>query len=1227
MDGHGWTEVQDPSSGRAYFYHAETGRSEWIRPAEMDATDDGGGDAVDHGWVEVEDAASGRTYFYHAATGRSEWTRPAEMGTSTLAAPGGGGQDALDGRGGGDAVDHGWAEVEDAASGRTYYWHASTGRSEWSRPAEMDQEPAAATLAERDEASDAENLVRDDDVSRAEQHAARDGIAKDATPWLKFPPPRTLLKCQIGSGSPRSCWMSLDVNSSELCCETRAGDEVTMRLSSGAEVTIPSPLEQPLAHCLEVREAPLSHNEREEPKRWRVFARSWPQLWEWFHAISALVKQVEAPKWGPLLCDLAEEFVRRVAWHEMLSQREDVLEDAAEFENARMIGRHRDGPWTCFVNDDEIRLVTAINDVRVLRAPAERTEELFSIAQAPVAVRVRKTQIVSLTSVRLHVEADDAWEVVDDEGLISTTAWQRGNLRVDGTRARLTWESFAETRDFCLDEQWEAALEAVDSVPCLKLCCDSDVIIRASAASFEELLRWLTTLAHLKIVTRGCTPSELSQLEVASKNQPDEATPGALDGDSSAALSKVAGEVERKLREIGVQEDWLAGIPEASVLRTHRVRLSNLNKQNHERLLKQMEHEEHLGSPASTPEAPETASPGPNPRTFGEPSHQTSPTRATSLAEWTPRYTQRHLSAVISSSMLIEHLKTSRSDAPDTPVVAPTSPDISQRPTESQLRAYGMMVDVLREQPATAVDMLTHLPKPLRGSCVRAIIHGVCCRFSSDAANLVTIVRIAAARCAASLSEAGMISLLLTANHADSHPSFAVLRELLSAVAERSDVVAYAERVLNFVQDHELEERGAGPQKFALRIVISIMQSLHDNIDSVPAVLAGVCQALRDTLFVPELQEASATRFFSSEHFLVEAILVSYLPAAFDNDWRFSLRPSEGAEQAKHSSSGNASKDGQHSSWRTAVLTHTTALLRTVILPAVWASDISLQQRGALASLQVVLRNCMERIHALPRVALSASRPEQMMDRVVMSFSDVRALHVALHLFGQSVTVTSALPDESADVEQIRLVLGELGDPSNHPQDDEWQGFLELDLKEKSSDGSSEDLIDECKWLLSKARTLLQVAAVEPDHANTLDEVSASMVTRAVRRLDLLQLSSLLEALCKKETLLKALLSEEKRLSTALQLAHVHRAELDLQAEHAQAHGLDSTHDLVKSRQTRSLYHQEEHLELKLQALSPCEQPAPEDSPGHVRIAPTSPLAVLLTTVFSPLSIAAQGCD
>ena len=1089
--------------------------------------------------------------------------------------------------------------------------------------AEMEQEPAAATLAERGGALDRHSYAETlNDVGRAEQHAAHDATGKDAA-WLKFTPPRTMLKCQIGDGNTRSCWVTLDVNSSELCCETRSGEEMTIFLSSGTEVTIPSPLEQPLAHCLELREAPPSHKERKQTKRWRVFARSSPQLFEWYIAISTLVKQVEAPSWNPQLCGLAEEFVRCIAWHEMLSQREDVMDNASEIESALETARHRGGLWTCFANDD-ILLITAINDVRVLRAPAERTEELFNIAKSPVTLRVRKTHFFQAINARVHIEANDAWEVVDDEGL-STTTWERGNLRVDGTRAQITWDHSDETREFRLDEQWEAALEAVAGVPCLRLCCASEVIIRASAVGLEELLRWLVQLAQVKFATRGATPSELCQLEVAGMHAEMTPGPGASDRDS-AALSKVVGEMETILREIGVHEDWLAGFPEASVLRTHRAELSRLNRLNHERILAQAQDEVFRGVPALTPEAPQTSSPASPPHhTSGEPSNEPSQRTAT-LAEWTPRYTQKHLDAVISTSTLIERLKASVSEP--TPVVAPEPPGIS--PTQSQLRAYGTMVFLLREQPATTVELLTHLPKPLRRSCVRAVVHGVCCRYSCDAARLVTIVRIAAARCAASLSETGVLSLLLTPGQDDSHSSFTVLRELLSTIAERAEVIAYAERVLSCVVNQEVEDRGAGPQKLALRLVIKIMQTLHDSIDSVPTVLVGVCQALRDTIVIPELKEASAARFFSTEHFLIEEIMVSHLPAAFANDWRFSLRPSEGAEQAKHTRSGNAS----NSSWRTAVLTHTTALLRTVMLPAVLTSDISLQQRGALASLQVVLRSCLEHIQALPRVVLPTSRfgprPEQMLGRVVLSYREVHALHVALHLLGKSLAVNSAPPDESA--EQVRLVLDKLGEPLNF-QDEEWQEYRFLELESKSYDDGDdgeirdeENFIEESKWLVGRAQTVLeQAAAVEPDHVNTLDEPTASMVTRAVRGFDFVQLSSLLDALREKKTRLKALLSEEKRLRTAVQLAHVHRSELDLLAEHNRTRGLDSVHDLVKSRQNSSLHHQEESLELKLQALFPGERPTPEDGPALVRIAPTSPLAVLLTTVFSPLSIAAQS--
>ena len=166
------------------------------------------------------------------------------------------------------------------------------------------------------------------------------------------------------------------------------------------------------------------------------------------------------------------------------------------------------------------------------------------------------------------------------------------------------------------------------------------------------------------------------------------------------------------------------------------------------------------------------------------------------------------------------------------------------------------------------------------------------------------------------------------------------------------------------------------------------MQTLHDSIDSVPTVLVGVCQALRDTIFVPELQEASATRFFSTEHFLIEEIMVSHLPL---------LSPMIGdslCSPARGRGTGEAHTQWQRVERRPAlVMAHGCAHAhdRTIAdrnPPGRFDLDISLQQRGALASLQVVLRSCLEHIHAAARGVVSVfGRPEQMMDRVVGELS------------------------------------------------------------------------------------------------------------------------------------------------------------------------------------------------------------------------------------------------
>ena len=49
-----WARLQDPSTGRPYFYNESTGESSWTCPLSA--------------WAEAVDPASGRTYFYNSAT-------------------------------------------------------------------------------------------------------------------------------------------------------------------------------------------------------------------------------------------------------------------------------------------------------------------------------------------------------------------------------------------------------------------------------------------------------------------------------------------------------------------------------------------------------------------------------------------------------------------------------------------------------------------------------------------------------------------------------------------------------------------------------------------------------------------------------------------------------------------------------------------------------------------------------------------------------------------------------------------------------------------------------------------------------------------------------------------------------------------------------------------------------------------------------------------------------
>lgn len=161
----GWKQVSDPSSGRIYYYNDQTGQTQWLRPegaakmplpaaaaggtgAEAGAEAGGAsGEGADcpppPGWRKIQDPASGKTYFWHQASGKTQWSRPE-------------GADAAEGRAGEDGASKegcvglagsketpaandetlppGWEKKFHPASKQYYYFHTATKERRWTKP-------------------------------------------------------------------------------------------------------------------------------------------------------------------------------------------------------------------------------------------------------------------------------------------------------------------------------------------------------------------------------------------------------------------------------------------------------------------------------------------------------------------------------------------------------------------------------------------------------------------------------------------------------------------------------------------------------------------------------------------------------------------------------------------------------------------------------------------------------------------------------------------------------------------------------------------------------------------------------------------------------------------------------------------------------------------------------------------------------------------------------------
>ena len=76
---------------------------------------EGEGEAIPEGWERVDDEASGKQYYYHTTSGATQWTIPEVADALSK------GKDPADA----------WVEIEDPESGKIYFFNEETGETSW----------------------------------------------------------------------------------------------------------------------------------------------------------------------------------------------------------------------------------------------------------------------------------------------------------------------------------------------------------------------------------------------------------------------------------------------------------------------------------------------------------------------------------------------------------------------------------------------------------------------------------------------------------------------------------------------------------------------------------------------------------------------------------------------------------------------------------------------------------------------------------------------------------------------------------------------------------------------------------------------------------------------------------------------------------------------------------------------------------------------------------------
>lgn len=140
-----WRQEKD-EDGDAFYTHIPTGRTQWAQPPGWEehlayVAEHGEGTGVvtggdDGNWEKMEDPETGRAYWYNTVTGQRTFNDPTGMGVAGMVTEGDVDSDDEEGEGDEDAskAANPWSQVLDEESGSYFWYNSETGESQWHEP-------------------------------------------------------------------------------------------------------------------------------------------------------------------------------------------------------------------------------------------------------------------------------------------------------------------------------------------------------------------------------------------------------------------------------------------------------------------------------------------------------------------------------------------------------------------------------------------------------------------------------------------------------------------------------------------------------------------------------------------------------------------------------------------------------------------------------------------------------------------------------------------------------------------------------------------------------------------------------------------------------------------------------------------------------------------------------------------------------------------------------------